>query len=101
MPDNRLQIAIVHSNAETRNTLHAAVSQLGHAICLDAADARDFVEQARKRQPDLIIVQELLQDKNALEAVKEVAGDAAIPTIVIIDGHNGVLLEDPDSGTKS
>jgi AmiR/NasT family two-component response regulator len=97
MPDHSLQIAIVHSSAETRNTLHAAVSHLGHAVCLHAADAREFVEQAQKCRPDVIIVQEFLPDANGLEAANDVAGDDAIPMIVIIDRHNGVLLESRDS----
>ena len=98
MPEHTLQIVIVHQNAETRNTLHAAVSQLGHAVCVYAANAREFVQQSRQRRPDLIIVQESLPDRNGLQAVKEAAGDAAIPTIVVIDRHNSVLLEHPDSG---
>jgi two-component system, response regulator PdtaR len=93
MTTQRLQVALAHQSAESRNTLHAAVLELGHAVCFHACSGDELIKQSRMNRPDLIIVQEFLPDMNGLQAVEQLAGTAAIPAIVILDRHNGKLLE--------
>ncbi len=97
MAEDKLQIAIVHKSADSRNTLHAAVVHLGHAVCFHAANGVEFVKQARQHRPDLIIVQEFLPDEEGLIAVKQAACETAIPLIVVIDRHDGQLFDHPES----
>lgn len=86
MTERVLEVAIIHQSAETRNTLHAAVSQTGHKVCLLADNGREFVQRARAQRPDLAIVQRCLPDMDGLQALREAGG--AIPTIVVIDESN-------------
>ena len=92
-----LQVAIAHQNAEARNTLHAGVSQLGHAVCFHAGTGRELIESARTRRPDLVVVQEYLPDMDGLQAATEAARGDAIPTIVVVATHDGALVERRDS----
>ncbi len=97
MVEDKLQVAIVHKSADSRNTLHAAVVHMGHAVCIQAANAAELVKQAQQNRPDLMIVQEMLPDDEGLKAVQQASGETAIPTIVIIGRHGGQLLEHPNS----
>lgn len=97
MSEQRLQVALCHQSAESRNTLHAAVSRLGHDVCFHSGTGRELVEQSRLSPPDLIIVQQSLPDMNGRQAAKRAAGETAIPTVVVLDRHDGCLLDDPDS----
>lgn len=102
MTERALEVAIIHQCAETRNTLHAAVSQLGHKVCYFADNGREFVERARARRPDLAIVQRRLPDMDGLQAVHDAGGaipailviapaDPGLPTGAAIDGVQGIL----------
>lgn len=93
--EQTLQIAIAHERTETRDALHAAVAQLGHAVCVHAGSGRELIDSSRR--PDLVIVQETLPDMNGLHAVHEAVGDVAIPIIVVLDAQNGRLLRQQDS----
>lgn len=90
-----LRVAIAHEHAETRNALHAAVVALGHTVQAHARDGTELKELIGRYRPDLVIVQETLPDISGLEAVREIWGEGAIPMIVVLDRHNGRLLDLP------
>lgn len=94
-----LRVAIAHEHAETRSTLHAAVVESGHSVQTHARDGAELKEQIGRNRPDLVIVQESLPDISGLEAVRQTWGQGAIPMVVILDRHNGRLMDLPDASS--
>lgn len=95
MTEPPLRVAIAHEHAETRNALHAAVVQLGHTVQAHARDGSELKERIGSDRPDLVIVQETLPDISGLEAVRQTWGPGAIPMVVVLDRHNGRLMDLP------
>jgi two-component system, response regulator PdtaR len=88
-----LLIAIAHNNLATLTSIHSSVTQLGHSVCFEATNARQFVEKSKSHRPDLMIVQDRLPDGEGLQAAREAARGDTIPTILIIGTHNGELVD--------
>jgi len=88
-----LLIAIAHNDLATLTSLHSSVTQLGHSVCFEATNARQFVEKSQSHRPDLMIVQDRLPDGEGLQAARDAARGDAIATILIIGTHNGELLD--------
>ncbi len=95
MTEPPLRVAITHEHAETRNALHAAVVELGHTVQTHARDGAELKDRIGSDRPDLVIVQETLPDISGLEAVRQTWGQGAIPLVVVLDRHNGRLINIP------
>lgn len=93
MPTSPLRIAIVHQNADTRNTLRCAALQLGHTIGYEGDSAREFIERAHTTLPDLILIQDRLADGSGIAALHEVCREEPIPAILVLNNQDGPLLE--------
>lgn len=96
MPTSSLRIAIVHQNADIRNTLHGAVLHLGHTIGYEGDSCREFIEHARTTRPDLILIQDHLGDGSGIAALQKVCCEGLIPAILVRKEHGGPLLEPGD-----
>ncbi len=94
MTEYPLQVAIIHQDPKTRDTLHRAVSQLGHFICIQTGSRREFAKQAHDRKPDLIIIQESQSDGKGMQALQIVGDHESIPTILILSKNESQSLEE-------
>jgi CheY-like chemotaxis protein len=78
-----LRIAIADDEPEVRQYFAMALDRLGHKIVVTAANGRELVEGCRRERPELLVTDIRMDELSGIEAMHELAKDAAIPTILI------------------
>ncbi len=90
-------ILIVEDNPSHMKLATALLTKSGYAV-LEAADAETGIELARKRQPDLVLMDIQLPGMDGLEATRRLKADAATRAIPVI-AVTAYLAEHPEQET--
>ena len=78
-----LKIAVADDEPEVRDYFAKALSGLGHDVVVVASNGRELVEKCRLARPDLLITDIRMDELSGIEAVKQLASESPILTILI------------------
>jgi two-component system, cell cycle response regulator DivK len=90
---NRKTILVVEDNHDNRAIFAAILDHFGYRV-LEAADGEAGVELARKRQPDLILMDISLPKMDGLQATRLLKGEPGTAEIPIIAVTAHAMRED-------
>jgi diguanylate cyclase (GGDEF)-like protein len=96
-----LKVLVVDDTPEFRHLLSTMIESLGHTVVL-ASDGQQAVEVAREEQPDLVLMDIQMPNKNGYDAAREIVreqGDDWLPIIFLSASESDQDLEKAiDSG---
>ena len=78
-----LKIAIADDEPEVLQYFAQLLTSCGHNVVVTAANGRELVQQCRDKHPDLLITDIRMDELSGIDAMKELARDAPLPTILI------------------
>ncbi len=95
-PEEPIRILIADDNNADRMLLEAIVRKQGHDVCT-ARDGVEAVEKFSENQPDLVLLDVMMPNKDGYEAageIKELAGERLVPIIFLTS------LQEPEALAK-
>ncbi|MDX1673473.1 MAG: response regulator [Longimicrobiales bacterium] len=94
MSDPRPTLLLVEDDELLRESFALLLDDAGYDV-LPAGTASDAVEVARKRQPDLVVLDLGLPDRPGLEVVREIRADPELGTtpVIALTGRVGAEQE--------
>ncbi len=90
-PNPTLRILVAEDEQETREHLEELLKRLGHEV-FTVTNGEEFVEVAQKTEPDLIISDVVMPDKDGIEASLELSKTHSIPVIVVSAHHDNKII---------
>jgi len=88
-----LRIAVADDEADMRDFYSKMLPHLGHDVVSVAETGIELIENCRKKQPDLIITDIKMPDRDGLDAVKEITRDTPIPVILVSAYHDQEFID--------
>jgi CheY-like chemotaxis protein len=79
------RILVIDDEQDIRRVLSRILSSAGHDV-VEAEDGRTGVKQARHENPDLIITDILMPEKDGIEAIEEIRQLTKPPKIIAMSG---------------
>jgi DNA-binding NarL/FixJ family response regulator len=84
-----LRILIVDDHAVVRRGVRALLeSHEGWEVCGEATNGRDAVEEARRRRPDIVVMDLSMPGLNGLDAARQILQDAPGTEILVLTMHH-------------
>ena len=83
-----LTIALAHDDLCVLTFFQSLLAEMGYVVCVTARSGRDLIDAAAGSHPALIMVRQELPDMPGLAAAEVVAGERAIPVIVLLNVQN-------------
>ena len=97
-----LKIAVADDERTVREYFAAVLERLGHTVVVVAADGNELVAGCRAQRPDLLITDIRMDGYSGIEAMRELAKDGPLPTILISAHYRQEDLEsDLDSNVMA
>lgn len=87
------RIVLVDSDDGYRKNLKSILTKLGYWVVGEAADGLSALKMIRSRQPDLLVIEAVLQGMNGLEVAKILHEDKLAPVLVITSKYTQAMLE--------
>ena len=87
-----LRIAIADDELDMRDYFRRALPRLGHQVVAVARDGRELIERCRAAQPDLVITDIKMPDRDGIEAASDVNREHQAPVILVSAHHDAELL---------
>lgn len=82
--DSMAKILLVEDENVTNMVIQDRVEEMGHAVCGTAATGQEAIEQARAKQPDVVIMDITLKGKmDGIEAARQIREQFGIPVIYL------------------
>jgi CheY-like chemotaxis protein len=78
-----LRIAVADDEPDLLDYFTRALVKSGHEVVVAASNGRELVERCRAERPDLLITDIRMDGINGIDAMRELAKDGPIPTILI------------------
>ncbi|MBI1349319.1 response regulator [bacterium] len=78
-----LRIAIADDEVDMRDYLTKMLPRLGHLVVAVAADGNQLIAECQRTQPDLIITDLKMPQRDGLSAVEEIWRQRTVPVIFI------------------
>ena len=78
-----LKIAVADDESAVREYFAAVLERWGHSVVVVAADGNELVAGCRDQRPDLLITDIRMDGYSGIEAMRELAKDGPLPTILI------------------
>lgn len=92
-----LRILIAEDEAVIALLMGEVLAGLGHSICAITATEDETVSAAAQYRPDLIIIDEGLQEGDGVSAMRSILASGAIPHVFTTGNMAGVLARRPDA----
>jgi CheY-like chemotaxis protein len=80
-------ILIVDDDATVRDLIVITLKRLGHTV-LEAADGTEAMAQFRKHQPDMIITDMVMPDRDGIETIMDLRREGSKVPIIAISGNS-------------
>lgn len=90
-----LRILIAEDEAVIALLLEEVLAGLGHSICATTATEEETVSATVRYRPDLIIIDDGLQEGDGVSAMKTILANRAIPHVFTTGSRAGVLARQP------
>jgi len=87
-----LRIAIADDEYDMREYLQRILPLLGHTVVSVAANGQELVAQCQQHQPDLVITDIRMPERDGIEAAEEIYRTRPIPIILISAFHDADLI---------
>ena len=88
-----LRILIVDDHAVVRRGVRSLLeSQEGCEVCGEATTGREAVEQTKRLQPDVVVMDLSLPELNGLEATRQILKDAPSTEVLVLTMHQSEEL---------
>jgi response regulator NasT len=88
-----LRIAVADDEPDMRDYFGKILPRLGHRVVVLAATGQELVEQCRVAQPDLVITDIKMPDKDGIDAAVEIYKERPVPVILVSAYHDPRLIE--------
>jgi CheY-like chemotaxis protein len=82
-----LRIAVADDEPEVLQYFVQALARGGHNVVVTAEDGKALVNRCRAERPDLLITDIRMEGMSGIEAMRELAKDGPLPTILISAHH--------------
>jgi CheY-like chemotaxis protein len=79
------KILVIDDDSLVRDTLLRILERKGYRVLL-ASDGRHGVQMFRREQPDLVITDIIMPEKEGLETIREIRGECSDAKIIAISG---------------
>lgn len=87
----KLRFVIAEDEAIILRSLSRYVEKMGHEVAGVALDGAEAVERIREVQPDMVLLDLNMPEKDGIAVIREACLDRMIP-VIIITGHYSELL---------
>jgi DNA-binding NarL/FixJ family response regulator len=88
-----LRILVVDDHAVVRRGVRSLLeSHEGWEVCGEATTGRDAVEQSRRLQPDVVVMDLSLPELNGLDATRQILKDAPDAEVLVLTMHHSEEL---------
>jgi response regulator NasT len=87
-----LRIAVADDEPDMREYFGKILPRLGHRVVALAATGQELVEQCRKAQPDIVITDIKMPDKDGIDAAVEIYKERPVPVILVSAYHDPELI---------
>ncbi len=85
------QILVIDDEPQVRRLLQTILERAGHDV-FEAADGMEGLMTARARQPDLVVTDILMPNKEGIETIRELRREVPALPILVISGDPGSAL---------
>ena len=90
-----LRILIADDHAAVRKSIRAVVeSHPGWALCAEATNGREAVEQSRRLKPDVVLLDMAMPELNGLQATRQIVKEAPDTQVLLLTLHESNELVD-------
>jgi DNA-binding NarL/FixJ family response regulator len=84
-----LRILVVDDHAVVRRGIRSLLeSRAGWEVCGEATTGRDAVEQSRRLQPDIVVIDLSLPELNGLQATRQILKDSPATEVLVFTMHH-------------
>lgn len=88
-----LRIAVADDEADVREYFQKILPRLGHRVVAIASDGQELVELCRSQQPDLVLTDIRMPNKDGIQAAIEIYEERPVPVILVSAYHDSDLVE--------
>jgi response regulator NasT len=88
-----LNVVIADDEPRMREFLTTALSQLGHEVVAVAKTGPELVRKCRETQPDLVIADIRMPERDGIDAAAEIYEESPVPIILVSAFHEEDLIE--------
>ena len=93
METKKLKVFIAEDEAVILTSFKLMVREMGYSIAGSAANGKDALEKIQKTEPDLILMDINLPEKDGLSVLEEVNRNKVIPSIIVSGEFSGELVD--------
>ncbi|MFO0914915.1 MAG: response regulator [Pirellulales bacterium] len=92
MNQHHLRIVVADDERDVRDYFADVLPDLGHELLGSAKTGQELVELCRLYQPDLVISDVRMPEKDGLDAVRELNAERFTPVIIVTAFHDSTTL---------
>lgn len=93
METKKLKVFIAEDEAVILTSFKLMVREMGYSIAGSAANGKDALEKIQNTEPDLILMDINLPEKDGLSVLEEVNRNKVIPSIIVSGEFSGELVD--------
>lgn len=93
MEAKKLKVFIAEDEAVILTSFKLMVKEMGYSIAGSAANGKDALEKIQKTQPDLILMDINLPERDGLSVLEEVNQNRVIPSIIVSGEFSEALVD--------
>lgn len=93
METKKLKVFIAEDEAVILTSFKLMVKEMGYSIVGSAANGKDALDKIQKTEPDLILMDINLPERDGLSVLEEVNRNKVIPSIIVSGEFSGELVD--------
>lgn len=93
METKKLKVFIAEDEAVILTSFKLMVKEMGYSIAGSAANGKDALDKIQKTEPDLILMDINLPERDGLSVLEEVNRNKVIPSIIVSGEFSGELVD--------
>ncbi|GAA0804358.1 response regulator [Faecalicatena orotica] len=93
METKKLKVFIAEDEAVILTSFKLMVKEMGYSIAGSAANGKDALEKIQETEPDLILMDINLPERDGLSVLEEVNRNKVIPSIIVSGEFSGELVD--------